>query len=121
MRGLISYVGAAVYLASAAAAAGTPSFTSIELRPLASTPGNVVATGINRYGDVVGSSDNKPFVYYHRNGTVVELGGEPGTLNAWGINDHEQVAGEQINVTGIFPLEWTSNGGVTVLPAESLG
>ena len=98
-----------------------PSFTSIELRSLAGTPGNVVASGINRYGDVAGSSDGEPFVYYHRNGTVVQLGGVAGTLDAWSINDHEQVVGEQINVTGIFPLEWTPNGGVTVLPTETLG
>jgi probable HAF family extracellular repeat protein len=123
MKALISCVSATLCLASAAAAAGTatPSFTSIELRSLAGTPGNVVASGINRYGDVVGASGSEPFVYYHRNGTVVQLGGEAGTLDAWGINDHEQVVGEQINVAGIFPLEWTSNGGVTVLPTETLG
>jgi probable HAF family extracellular repeat protein len=123
MRGGASRVCAALCLASAAAAAGTatPSFTSIELRSLAGTPGNVVATGINRYGDVVGSSDDKPFVYYHRNRTVVQLGGVAGTLSASGINDHEQIAGEQINVTGIFPLEWTPNGGVMVLPTGTLG
>lgn len=123
MKARISYVGAALCLASAAAAAGTPapSFTSIELRSLAGTTGNVVATGINRYGDVVGASGSDAFVYYHRNGTVVQLEGEPGTLNAWGINDNEQVAGTQINVTGVFPLEWNRNGGVTVLPTETLG
>jgi probable HAF family extracellular repeat protein len=123
MRARIYCVCAALCLASAAAAAGTatPSFTSIELRSLAGTPGNVVASGINRYGDVVGSSGGEPFVYYHRNGTVVQLGGVAGTLDAWSINDHEQIVGEQINVTGIFPLEWTSNGGVTVLPTETLG
>ena len=123
MRAPISCVYAALCVASTAAAAGTvmPSFTSIELRSLAGTPGNVVASGINRYGDVAGSSDGEPFVYYHRNGTVVQLGGVAGTLDAWSINDHEQVVGEQINVTGIFPLEWTPNGGVTVLPTETLG
>ena len=125
MRALTSCVCAALYLASATAAAGaaTPSFTSIELRSLAGTPGDVVATGINRYGDVVGSSgsDGLPFVYYHRNGTVVQLEGEAGTLDAWSINDHEQIVGEQINVTGIFPLEWSPNGGVEVLPTETLG
>jgi probable HAF family extracellular repeat protein len=116
-------VCAALCLASAAAGAATatPSFTSIELHSLAGTPGNVVATGINRYGDVVGSSDGKPFVYYHRNGTVVQLGGLAGNLSASGINDHEQAVGEQINVTGIFPLEWTPNGGVVVLPTGTLG
>src|SRR5215469_18208095 len=122
MRDLISCVRAALCLASATAVAGTaPSFTSIELRSLAASPGNVVATGINRNGDIVGSSDGKPFVYYHRNGTVVQLGGATGTLSAWGINDHEQIAGEQVNVTGIFPLEWTPNGGVVVLPTGTLG
>ena len=123
MRAPISCVCAALCLASAAAAAGaaTPSFTSIELRSLASTPGNVSATGINRYGDVVGSSDGKPFVYYHRNGTVVQLGGLQGNLSASGINDHEQIVGTQIDVTGVFPLEWTPNGGVMLLPTETLG
>src|SRR5579864_3577378 len=111
MRALISSVGAALCLASAAATAGTatlatPSFTSIELRPLAASPGNVVATGINHYGDIVGASDGNPFIYYHRNGTVVQLGG---------------VAGEQAYVAGVFPLEWTSNGGVVTLPTETLG
>ena len=61
MRATTSCVYAVLCVASAAAAgtatAQTPSFTSMELRPLASTPGNVVATGINRYGDVVGSSE----------------------------------------------------------------
>ena len=126
MRALISSVGTALCLVSAAASAGTatlqtPSFTSIELRPLAASPGNVVATGINHYGDIVGSSDGNPFIYYHRNGTVVQLGGAPGALNAWGINDHDQVAGEQAYVSGVFPLEWTSNGGVATLPTQTLG
>lgn len=128
MRTMTSSMGAALCLAAAAATttAGaatlpTPSFTSIELRPLAASPGNVVATGINRYGDIVGSSDGKPFIYYHRNGTVAQLGGVSGTLSAWGINDHDQVAGEQVDVTGIFPLEWTSNGGVVILPSPTLG
>ena len=123
MRAPSSCVCAALFLASAAAAAGaaTPSFTSIELRSLAATPGNVSATGINRYGDVVGSSDGKPFVYYHRNGTVVQLGGLQGNLSASDINDHEQIVGTQIDVTGVFPLEWTPNGGVLLLPTETLG
>ena len=131
MRVPSSFVGAALCLASAstasaAAAAGTatlvtPSFTSIELRPLAASPGNVVATGINHYGDIVGASDGNPFIYYHRNGTVVQLGGAAGALNAWGINDQDQVAGEQAYVAGVFPLEWTSNGGVVTLPTETLG
>jgi probable HAF family extracellular repeat protein len=125
MKGSMSCVCATLCLASAAAAAGTetptPSFTSIELRSLAGAPGNVVATGINRYGDVVGSSDDKPFVYYHRNGTVVQLEGVTGDLSAAGINDHEQIAGEQVDADGIFPLEWTPNGGVVVLPTSTLG
>ena len=123
MRASSSCVCAALCLASAAAEAGaaTPSFTSIELRSLAGAPGNVVATGINRYGDAVGSSDGKPFIYYHRNSTVVQLGGVAGNLSASGINDHEQVVGEQINATGIFPLEWAPSGGVVVLPTGTLG
>ena len=123
MRATTSCVYAVLCVAAAAgtATAQTPSFTSMELRPLASTPGNVVATGINRYGDVVGSSDGNPFVYYHRTGSVVQLGGTTGTLSAWGINDHDQIAGEQVSVNGVFPLEWTLNGGVVVLPTETLG
>jgi probable HAF family extracellular repeat protein len=126
MRGAISCAWATLCLASVAATAGTatlqaPSFTSIELRSLAASPGNVVATGINRYGDVIGSSDGNPFVYYHRNGTVVQLGGATGTLSAWGINDHDQIAGEQVDVNGVFPIEWTSSGGVVTLPTETLG
>lgn len=126
MRVGISCVCATLCLASAAAAAGTatlqtPSFTSFELRPLAASPGNVVATGINRYGDVIGSSDGNPFAYYHRNGTVVQLGGATGTLSAWGINDREQIAGEQVDVNGVFPIEWTATGGVVTLPTETLG
>ena len=126
MRVGISCVCATLCLASAAAPAGTatlqtPSFTSFELRPLAASPGNVVATGINRYGDVIGSSDGNPFAYYHRNGTVVQLGGATGTLSAWGINDREQIAGEQVDVNGVFPIEWTATGGVVTLPTETLG
>jgi probable HAF family extracellular repeat protein len=108
-------------LACAVSAAATPSFTSIELRSLAGSPGSVSATGINRHGDVVGSSGGQPFVYYHRNGSVVQLGGLAPTLYAWGINDHDQVAGEQVNATGIHAVEWTANGGAVVLPLLPLG
>lgn len=123
MRAAISFVCATLCLASAAVGAGTPppSYTSIELRSLAGTTGNVVANGINRYGDVVGSSGGKPFVYYHRNGTVVQLGGVTGNLAAFAINDHEQIAGEESDAVGLFPLEWTPNGGVVVLPTGTLG
>lgn len=105
--------------AAAVSTAATPSFTSIELPSLASTPGNVIASGINRYGDIIGSSDGNPFIYYHRNGTVVELTGLAPTLNANGINDHDQVVGEEINVNGINGFEWV-NGGATVL-TDTLG
>ena len=105
--------------AAAVSTAATPSFTSIELPSLANTPGNVIASGINRHGDIIGSSDGNPFIYYHRNGTVVELGGLAPTLDAYGINDHDQVVGEEINVDGINGFEWT-NGGATVL-TDTLG
>jgi probable HAF family extracellular repeat protein len=108
-------------MVSAVCAAATPSFTSIELRSLAGTPGNVSAVGINRYGDIVGSSGGNPFIYYHRNGSVVQLGGLAPSLYAYGINDHDQVVGEQINAYGINAVEWTSNGGAVVLPSETLG
>jgi probable HAF family extracellular repeat protein len=88
---------------------------------LSGTPGNVSAVAINRYGDIVGSSDGKPFVYYHRNGTVVELGGAAGDLSAYGINDHDQIVGEQVYpAVGISGVEWTPSGGVTVLPGGML-
>jgi probable HAF family extracellular repeat protein len=106
-------------LAAAVSTAATPSFNSIELPSLASTPGNVIAAGINRYGDIIGSCDGNPFIYYHRNGTEVELGGLAPTLDAYGINDHDQVVGEEINVDGINGFEW-ANGGATVL-TDTLG
>jgi probable HAF family extracellular repeat protein len=42
-------------------------------------------------------------------------------LSAWGINDREQIAGEQVDVNGVFPIEWTATGGVVTLPTETLG
>ena len=105
--------------AAAVSTAATPSFTSIELPSLASTPGSVIASSVNRYGNIIGSSDGNPFIYYHRNGTVVELGGLAPTLDAYGINDHDQVVGEEINVDGINGFELT-NGGATVL-TDTLG
>src|SRR5262249_46552044 len=114
-------VGTTLWLVSAISAAATPSFTSIELHSPAGSPGNVSAEGINRRGDVIGSSGGQPFVYYHRNGSVLQLGGLAPTLSAFGINDRDQVVGMQVNPTGIHPVEWTANGGAAVLPLSDLG
>jgi probable HAF family extracellular repeat protein len=114
-------VCATLSLVSAVSAAATPSFTSIELHPLASSPGNVSAEGINRHGDVIGSSGGQPFVYYYRNGSTVQLGGLAPTLSAFGINDRDQVVGMQVNATGIHPVEWTANGGAALIPLSPLG
>jgi len=115
-------VGVTLSLAFAvAAAAATPSFFSIELHSLAGPPGNVSATGINRYGDVVGTSGGLPFVYHHPNGSVVQLGGLAPTVSVAGINDHVQMVGMQVNGTGIFGVEWTANGGALQLPLGNLG
>jgi probable HAF family extracellular repeat protein len=91
------------------------------LRSPAGALGNVSATGINRYGDIIGSSDGNPFIYHHRSGSVVQLGGLAPTLYAYGVNDHDQVVGEEINANGINAVEWTANGGAAELPAETLG
>ena len=114
-------VCAALWFLSAVSAAATPSFTSIELHSLAGSPGDVTAVGVNRLGDVIGSSGGQPFVYYHRNGSVVQLAGLAPALSAFGINDRDQVVGMQVNGSGIHPVEWTANGGATVIPLLPLG
>ena len=110
----------ALCLASAAAAAATPSFFSIELRSLAGSTGNVTATGVNRYGDVVGTSGGLPFVYHYRSGSVMQLGGLTGTLSVFGINDYGQMVGEQISPLGINGVQWTASGGALELPSYGL-
>jgi len=111
----------ALCLASAVAAAATPSFYSVELRSLAGSTGNVTAAGVNRYGDVVGTSGGLPFVYHYRTGSVMELGGLTPSLSVAGINDYGQMVGEQINASGINGVEWTASGGALVLPLGDLG
>lgn len=114
-------VCATLWFVSAVATAATPSFTSIELNSPAGSPGNVTAVGINRRGDVIGSSGSQPFAYYHRDGSVVQLGGLAPALSAFGINDRDQVVGMQVNGSGIHPVEWTANGGASVIPLLQLG
>jgi probable HAF family extracellular repeat protein len=121
MKSGIYYLCAALCLVSAVSSAATPSFFSIEVRSLAGSPGNVSATGINRYGDVVGTSGGVPFVYHHHDGSVVQLGGLAGSLSVTGINDYGQMVGEQIGPFGINGVEWTGNGGALVLPLGDLG
>lgn len=123
---------ATALLASVTLQAAAPSYTSIEIRSPAGPSGNAAASGINRYGDIVASYDSGAgsspasgggFVYYHGNGSeVVLLGsGTPGALAANGINDQDQVVGDRSGATiGVEPVVWSKNGGVTLLPADTL-
>ncbi len=116
--------------ASASLQAAAPSYTSIEITAPAAG-GSVTATGIDRHGDVVGSytypAGNSfatgAFVYYHRSGSVVPLQGigASDATSASAINSARQIVGQQSGpAIGIEAMEWTSNGGETVLPANTL-
>ncbi len=113
---------AVALLACAASRAQTPSYTSIEIGSLAGSGGNVTAAGLNRHGDVVGTSQvpaggESAFVYYHRQGSAHALSG----VAANGINDNGKIAGEQSNsVTGPSAVAWYMNGGVDILPSNTL-
>jgi probable HAF family extracellular repeat protein len=126
------YFFAAALLVSATLSAAVPSYLSIEIPSPAGPNGNAVASGINRYGDVVASyesaAESSPataggFVYYHGNGSDVALpgSGTPGALAANGINDQDQVVGDRSGaMLGVEPVEWSKNGGLTLLPADTL-
>jgi probable HAF family extracellular repeat protein len=127
-----SYFFVTAMLASAVLCAQSPSYTSIEIRSAAGPNGNATASGINRYGDIVASYESPAgsspatgggFVYYHGTGSeAVLLGsGTPGTLAANGINDQDQVVGNRSGPTlGVEPVEWSKNGGLTLLPVDTL-
>jgi uncharacterized membrane protein len=121
-------------LASAVVGAATPSYTSVEIRSPAGASGNVTASGINRYGDVIGTYSSAAgtspatgggFVYYHRAGSEVILtgSGSPSSENVspTGINDQDLIVGTVEGATiGVEPVEWSKNGGMTVLPTNTL-
>ncbi len=125
---------AVALLASAVLGATTPSYTSVEIRSPTGASGNVTASGINRYGDIIGSYSSAAgtspatagaFVYYHRSGSEAILtgSGSPsnGSVAANGINDEELVVGSREGPTiGVEPVEWSKNGGMTILPANNL-
>jgi len=133
---LTSRIGffAAAMLVSAVSGATSPSYTSFEIRSPAGASGNVTASGINRYGDVIGSYSSAAganpatagaFVYYHRSGSEVTLtgSGSPnnGSVAANGINDLDLIVGSREGPTiGVEPVEWSKNGGMTILPANTL-
>jgi probable HAF family extracellular repeat protein len=118
--------------ACASSWAATPSYTSIEIRSPAGVGGNVSATAINRYGDIVGSyssaagartATSGAFVYYHRSGSEVILTptASPATVMANGINDGDLVVGSQSGPSiGVEPVVWSKSGGVQVLPVNDL-
>ena len=122
----------AALLASAALQAASPTYTSIEIPSPAGAQGNVTATGINLYGDVVGTwasgagvspATGGGFVYFHRSGSQVVLtgSGNPGGVAANGINDLGQVVGDRSGPTiGVEPMAWSQNGGEVMLPADTL-
>ncbi len=121
-------------LASAVPGATTPSYTSVEISSPAGANGNVTANGINRYGDIIGTYSSAAgvtaatgggFVYYHRTGSEVTLigSGPPsnGTVSPNGINDQDLVVGTREGATiGVEPIEWSKNGGMTILPTSTL-
>jgi probable HAF family extracellular repeat protein len=115
---------AALGLASATAAAATPSFTSIEIPLPASPTAYTSAVGLNDRGDVVGvmgqpccGTGAGPFVYYRASGSDVALSG----FDVGGINDSDKITGEVVDPTnGPEAVVWSKNGGVEILPSETL-
>ncbi len=126
------YFLATTALLAAADLRAAPSYTSIEIHSPAGPNGNAVATGINRDGDVVAAYSSAPgsspaigggFVYAYRNGSEIVLPGSgmPGALSVFGINVQDQVVGSRSGpAIGVEPVEWSKNGGMTLLPAEAL-
>jgi uncharacterized membrane protein len=125
---------ATAVLACTVSTAATPSYTSVEIRSPAGASGNVTASGINRYGDIIGTYSSAAganpataggFVYYHRTGSEVILTGSGapsnGSIAPNGINDQDLVVGLQEGPTiGVEPVEWSKNGGMAILPANTL-
>jgi len=113
-------------LASAAQGATPPSYLSLEIRAPAGATSGISASSLNRFGDVVVTGTVSGYttglVYYHRNGTEVPLTGPaaPNSVGANGINDLGQVVGlwEGPSI-GVEAVEWSKNGGVSVLPTDT--
>jgi probable HAF family extracellular repeat protein len=113
---------AVALLSSASLQAAVPSYTSIEINSLAGASGHITASGINRLGDVVGTSQlasgaDGAFVYYYSQRSAQPLDGS----QAGGINDYGKIAGERSSAS-ILPqaVAWYRNGGVDILPASTL-
>jgi probable HAF family extracellular repeat protein len=115
----------ALLFVSVASGAAQPSFDSIEIGSLAGAQGNVTAVGINDSGDIVGTSQyppgssnaSGPFVYYHSSGAEIALDG----FAVGGINDTDKIAGEAVDPSsGPQAVVWSRNGGVQILPSETL-
>jgi probable HAF family extracellular repeat protein len=109
-------------LASVAARAAAPSYTSTEIVSLAGSGGSITAYGINRLGEVVGTSEvpgggQSAFVYSYSQRSIQPLDGEA----AGGINDYGKIAGYQNSATtGPQAVAWYLTGGMDTLPANNL-